>query len=203
MWDMDDSNKRERRKRNRNPKSIRLIRNGMEFMEKTTLLNNGKIINHIGHFGRTQIQKCLLLLLRHILALNWVCLALSMVHFLWEKHCSSDFFLLLFLLYFMCGNCTTYRCIDNRIEWKCFSISFRCFPFSFFSIFPSLFFLSHHFSSLFFLSPNPIKTHIFVRKVAVGTEVMAALKSTHNTWEFRVCLIGCTFRTKSVVKVVL
>lgn len=116
-------------------------------MEKTTLLNNGKIINHIGHFGRTQIQKCLLLLLRHILALNWVCLALSMVHFLWEKHCSSDFFLLLFLLYFMCGNCTTYRCIDNRIEWKCFSISFRCFPFSFFFHF-SLTFLS--FTSLFF-----------------------------------------------------
>lgn len=132
--------------------------------KKTTLLNNGKIINHIGHFGRTQIQKCLLLLLRHILALNWVCLALSMVHFLWEKHCSSDFFLLLFLLYFMCGNCTTYRCIDNRIEWKCFSISFRCFPFSFFFlIFPSLFFLSHHITFLLFsFYPQIQSKHIYL-----------------------------------------
>lgn len=55
-------------------------------------------------------------------------------------------------------------CIDNRIEWKCFSISFRCFPFSFssfiFSSFTFLSFTSLFFSSLFFIPKSNQNTYI-------------------------------------------
>lgn len=131
-------------------------------MEKTTLLNNGKIINHIRHFGRTQIQKCLLLLLRNILALNWVCLALSMVHFLWEKHCSSDFFFFSFFFTLCVGIARPTDVSITESNENAFPLAFGAFHFrSFFSFFPYFSFF-HITFLLFSFYPQIQSKHIYL-----------------------------------------